>query len=166
MATLTDLRNDLLALSDVQSVSAFSLLKSFAGTTPPHTLWGAAVVFLDPGDSTTKTVVFRADVFDQGEVGEEAFWQNSVPDGVPALPFSDRIARKIDSVIDNGNSNPLTGRVVRGARIISIDNRLQTAEVETLEEVFATGPPLELARGTFFVGLDGAGNLDFRVIQS
>lgn len=165
MATLTDLRNVLLALPDVHQVSAFDLIKSFAGTTPPHTLWAASVAFLDSVDGTISTFVFRADVFDQGLVGEEAFWNDSVPDGVPALPFDAKVRNKINTVIENGTSNPLTGRVVRGAKILSIDPSTQTAEVETLEEVAMTGPPAELTRTTFFVGLDSGGNLDFRIIQ-
>ena len=162
MATLDDLRAHLSTLTDVHHVGTFQRMKDVPGGTPPHSIWKCEVIFKDAGDHT-QTIVFRADVFDHGEAGEAAFWQGSTPAGVPEKPFDVKLRNKVANAVKLGQQNPRTNRVIRGAKILSLDGELETAMVETLEET-GVGNPSQLAKATFFVGLDGGGNLDIREI--
>lgn len=156
MATKTELRTSILSIPEFVHVSDFLAVPD---PVPGGALKAYRLVVLIEGNNQATPQTFFVLVVDDGLPGERAYWRGIVP-GIQPEPFDRRIRRQLSNVVANGATNPRTGNVIRGARILFVDPELETAEVETLEVTGAT----TLTRATFFVGVADNGSLDIRSI--
>lgn len=152
MPTKEERKAELEAVADILAVGNFEL--------QPSPVFGVAVYRLAAVRQLSSLavipVVFWLLVLDDGGAGEDAFWR-SEPPGPLSETFRARVLSAISSRL--GNTNPRTGNIIAGARLVFVDDETSTAEVETYEATGANAVTVF----RYFVTMDN-GNLDIRTI--